>query len=334
LGESLGKSSDKSSGKSWRRQAIGGAAALGALAALVTVSGASAGPLDLAQGLFAPPSPVPDADGEQDGDRAGLLLRVERLEGDLRRANGAIEELQNQNERLADELKRFRDDVEFRLSGAKAPVASAAPAPAPAPSPAAAPPPRKNDAFDPNATPAAPGAPQALGATQPSAPLDLGPRVAEAPPPPAPAGPLKTPESGPTVIGSGLDFADGPRAQFNTAVEAYKAGQYQTAEDGFKAFLAANAAHKLTADAIFYLGESYLQRSRPREAAEQYLRLSTDYARSPRAPESMMRLGQSLAMLGNSEQACATFAEVSRRYPTAAASLKKNVEREMQKDHC
>ena len=85
---------------------------------------------------------------------------------------------------------------------------------------------------------------------------------------------------------------------------------------------------------MFYLGETYLQRSRPREAAEQYLKLSTDYSKSSRAPEGMMRLGQSLAMLGNTEQACATFAEVGKRYPAASAKVKKTVEREMQKDHC
>jgi TolA-binding protein len=48
----------------------------------------------------------------------------------------------------------------------------------------------------------------------------------------------------------------------------------------------------------------------------------------------MLRLGQSLAMLGNNEQACATFSEVGRRFPTAANAVKKGVEREMQKDHC
>ena len=85
---------------------------------------------------------------------------------------------------------------------------------------------------------------------------------------------------------------------------------------------------------MFFLGETYLQRSRPREAAEQYLKLSTDYAKSPRAPEGMMRLGQSLALLGNNEQACATFAEVGKRYPTASATVRRTVEREMQKDHC
>ena len=71
-----------------------------------------------------------------------------------------------------------------------------------------------------------------------------------------------------------------------------------------------------------------------REAVDYYLKLSTDYAKSPRAPEGMLRLGQSLAMLGNNEQACATFGEVGRRFPTATSGVKKTIEREMQKDHC
>ena len=48
----------------------------------------------------------------------------------------------------------------------------------------------------------------------------------------------------------------------------------------------------------------------------------------------MLRLGQSLALLGSNEQACATFAEVARRYPGAAPAVKKSAEHEMQKAHC
>ena len=127
---------------------------------------------------------------------------------------------------------------------------------------------------------------------------------------------------------------DQPREQFNAALAAFQAGQYPEAETGFKAFLAANPAHRLTPDAIFYIGETYLQRSRPREAAEQYLKVTTDYSKSSRAPESMVRLGQTLAALGNSDQACATLTEFGKRYPTASASVKKLAEHESAKDHC
>jgi tol-pal system protein YbgF len=136
------------------------------------------------------------------------------------------------------------------------------------------------------------------------------------------------------IVGSGVAMLDQPRDQFNAALQAFQAGQYPEAEVGFKSFLAANPAHRLTPDALFYIGETYLQRSRPREAAEQYLKVTTDYAKSARAPESMVRLGQTLAALGNNEQACATLAEFGKRYPSASASVKKLADREIAKDHC
>jgi tol-pal system protein YbgF len=277
-----------------------------------------------------PPGSIPlDSDS---GDLGALVVRIDHLEAELRRATGQIEELQNQNQRLEEQFKRFREDVEYRLGGAKPPGGPAAgPAATAMSDPAPTAKSRKNDAFDPGLDPNAPGKPKAMGTALPStplgAPLDIErPNGLSAAPKPA--------DPPPVVINSGLGFTDGPREQFNTAVEAYKAGQYADAEAQLKAFLAANPTHRLAADATFFLGETYLQRSRPREAAEQYLKLSTDYGRSVRAPDGMMRLGQSLAMLGNAEQACATFAEVGKRYPAASSQVRKTVEREMQKDHC
>ncbi len=48
----------------------------------------------------------------------------------------------------------------------------------------------------------------------------------------------------------------------------------------------------------------------------------------------MVRLGQTLAALGNKDQACATFSEFSRRFPTATPSVKRLADREMAKNHC
>ena len=46
---------------------------------------------------------------------------------------------------------------------------------------------------------------------------------------------------------------------------------------------------------------------------------------SGKAPESLLRLGQSLAALKQQEAACATLAEVDRKYPRASASVKRSV---------
>ena len=277
-----------------------------------------------------PPGSIP-LDSVDSSDPGALVVRIDRLEDELRRANGQIEELQNQNVRLQEQFKRFREDVEFRLSGAKPSGGAAPPPPVALSEPPPVVKPRKGDAFDPALDPNAPGAPRVIGSTAPSAPLGAPLEIER----PTPLGVAPKPaDAPPTIVTSGLDFTDRPKEQFNSAVEAYKAGQYVDAEAQLKAFLSSNSTHRLAPDAIFFLGETYLQRSRPREAAEQYLKLSTDFSRSTRAPDGMMRLGQSLAMLGNSEQACATFAEVGKRYPTASSQVKKTVEREMQKDHC
>jgi len=271
---------------------------------------------------LAPPADVPDANAP--ADESELPVRIDRLEAALRQANGEIEQLQNNQRRLEDALKKFQADVDFRLGQGGGPVAAA---PTAAPKSV-----KKADAFDPAADPNAPGAPKALGTTPPSLPLTpsapAGPPMALNKPPPA--------DAPPTVItaNNGIDFSDAPRQQYNDSLDAYRAGQYEKAEAGFKAFLAANPAHRLTADATFFLGESYLQRSRPRDAAEQYLKVSTDYSKSARAPMAMLRLGQSLAMLGNAEQACGTFAEFTKRYPAAEATLRKSVAREQERDHC
>jgi tol-pal system protein YbgF len=301
----------------------------------------AATPLAFAQSPY-PPGSVPGAD--DGGDPAALVLRVQRLEDELRHATGAIEELQNQQQRLQEQLKRFQEDVEFRFNGANGqrPIA-----PAPGPGASAAPnaplesPPMKpskhGDAYDPSIEPNAVGAPKPLGTTSPSAPLDQPEPVAGAPldlSHPGPVGPISDNDTPNVITGPGAPQPDGPREQLNAAIETFRGGQYEQAESQLRAFLAHNAGSRLIPEATFYLGESYFQRSRPREAAEQYLKLSTDYAKSPKAPEGMLRLGESLAMLGNNEQACATFGEVGKRYPTAAAAVKKSVEREMQKDHC
>jgi len=313
--------------------------------ACVTLAAPAQAQFDIFHRQAPPPADIPGgAPGEPD-DAGGLVVRINRLEEELRQAYGRIEELQNAQRQLEAQLQKFRQDVEFRFgdrSGGAPPEPNVAEAPLAPDQPAAAPRPRRSDAFDPNADPNAPGAPRPLGTTPPSAPLVRESPAPSAHEPPAPGAPLElgkgpppAPQpSGPMVVGSGVAMLDQPREQYNAALQAFQAGQYPEAETGFKAFLAANPAHRLSPDAIFYIGETYLQRSRPREAAEQYLKVTTDYSKSSRAPESMVRLGQTLAALGNSEQACATLGEFGKRYPTASASVKKLAEHESTKDHC
>ncbi len=71
-----------------------------------------------------------------------------------------------------------------------------------------------------------------------------------------------------------------------------------------------------------------------RDAAEAFLAVSTKYETTARAPDALLRLGQSLAALGEKEAACASLGEVLRKYPRASLSVKQSVDREQKRAHC
>jgi tol-pal system protein YbgF len=313
-------------------------------------------------------------------DSAQLLVRIGRLESQIRQITGQLEQMQFENHRLEEQLKKFQEDVDFRFHDG-APAAPAAKPPqkrseapeaqtfaddAPG-APGAPAPPRpisRGDAFEPSQNPGAPGAPRPLGSpasasrpaaegsmrrdenaasnieqNDPGAPLDLsngrsrtaGGAAAEAAAEPgAPSAPVVTTPGG-TVIAGAHNSA---RLEFDTALAFLKQKSYEDAEKGFAGFLEKNPKNKLASDAVYYLGESYYLRGRQREAAEQYLKLSTRYPESPRAPAALLRLGQSLSALGAKEQACATYGEIDRKYPNAPAMVKAGAEREAKRAQC
>src|SRR6185312_15202726 len=99
-------------------------------------------------------------------------------------------------------------------------------------------------------------------------------------------------------------------------------------------FLKKYPNERLLPEAQYWLGESQFQQQRYRDAAEAFLAVSTKYAESGKAPDALLRLGESLAALHQKEAACATFAEVGRKYPRASASVKQGVTRELKREHC
>ena len=109
---------------------------------------------------------------------------------------------------------------------------------------------------------------------------------------------------------------------------------YALGEEGFRVFLKKYPSDRLAPDAHYWLGETLFQRQRYRDAAESFLTVSTKYETAGKAPEALLRLGQSLSALGEKEAACATLGEIARKYPRASVSVKQNVEREQKRARC
>ena len=90
-------------------------------------------------------------------DASELIVRLNRLEGQIRQLSGQVEQLGYENRQLKEQLRKFAEDVEFRFQEQKGSRA--------APPAAAKPerPGRRSDAFDADGAAAAPGAPKPLG---------------------------------------------------------------------------------------------------------------------------------------------------------------------------
>jgi tol-pal system protein YbgF len=259
-----------------------------------------------------------------------LMLRVDRLEAQIRQLTGVIEQLQFRNQQLENQLRRMAEDGDPR--GAPRPAGQARPQIAPGPpAPAAVPAaPRRGDAFDPTQHPNAPGAPHTLGSLGvPAAPASRPGEIADASVG-VPAPPRVNPGGAPAT----LPPSQTPKDEFDLAYNYVLRRDYVLAEDGFRGFLSKYPNDRLTGDATFWMGESLYQRQRFRDAAEAFLNVSTKFEGNAKAPDALLRLGQSLAALGEKEAACASLGEVLRKFPRASAGVKAGVEREQKRVRC
>lgn len=149
-------------------------------------------------------------------------------------------------------------------------------------------------------------------------------------PPPPPRNPNATGAPQQTVMAPSAT----PKDEFALAHGYIQRKDYALAEESLRAFLKKHPNDRLVSDAHYWLGESLYQRQRYRDAAESFLAVSTKFEKSAKAPDALLRLGQSLAALGEREAACATLGEVVRKYPGASAGVKQSVDREQKRAKC
>jgi tol-pal system protein YbgF len=145
------------------------------------------------------------------------------------------------------------------------------------------------------------------------------------------------PQRGPGGAGAQvatLPPSDSPRDTYDMAYGYVTRKDYALAEDGFRGFLRRFPSDRLVPEAQYWLGETMFQRQRYRDAAEQFLGVSTKFENNARAPDALLRLGQSLAAMGEREAACASLAEVLRKYPRASVAVRQGVDREQKRVRC
>jgi tol-pal system protein YbgF len=254
----------------------------------------------------------------QDAGIASLNNRVGDLEATLTRLTGQMEQLDHRISEMNGRMERMQKDYDYKLCGIAAQQLGAS-----------------TDPNDPNALPcaggpqnAAPAAPPSGGGyiPPPSTPMPqqgaTNAPVHLAPPPGVlgtlPAGQANAPPRSGNGIETGmLPSVDVP-SQYQTAMKLLSQAQYDEARAQFRTFADANPQDPLAAQAVFWIANiAYVQKDYA-NASRSFAEELKKYPTSPRAPESMLKLGQSLIAMNQKKEGCTFLGALPAKYPTAS----------------
>lgn len=229
---------------------------------------------------------------------ADFEIRLQRMERSLSELTGRYEEAVYQMSQLKDRLERINGDVDFRLQALE-----------------------KG------------GGGGGLGggaATAPSAPASKTPDKPAAPPAAPPATAAKPADTKVAALPPGA----GPEKQYEHAFELLSKADYDRSEKEFREFLAKNKGHNLAGNAQYWLGETYYVRNKFVEAASAFAEAIQKYPKGTKAPDSLLKLGMSLAQLKQNADACTAFGQLVTKFPDASASIKRRAETERRRLSC
>lgn len=148
----------------------------------------------------------------------------------------------------------------------------------------------------------------------------------------APSGGAGAPQTLGMVSATAL--AGNEDADFEIGMQLLRQGDFDGAQSTFEGFIESYPSSDRLGEANFWLGESLYVRGRYADAATAYLTSARDHADGEKAPDSLLKLGMSLAALGQTDQACSAFNQVARSYPNASERLSRNVARELAANNC
>jgi tol-pal system protein YbgF len=299
-------------------------AAIAAVLAAMAAASAQSSPSSpgLLDGLFGGGDPAPSGRERAQAPAGDLVVRIDRLEAQVRQLTGVIEELQFRNQQLAEQLRHMQEDAEARSPDAAARGAPQPPAQARTPANptvarppvVAATPPRRGDAFDPTQNPTAPGAPRVLGSLPANGGAGQPAEVVEetstaTPPGRVPGEPLRlstlggvAPDGGPAAPGAGGAVpGDGPpRPPAAPGTQVATLPPSDSPKDNFD------------------LAYGYLQHKDYALAEESFHAFLRKFPSDRLAPDAEYWLGESMYQRQRYRDAAEAFLNVSTKYESTA----------------
>lgn len=143
-------------------------------------------------------------------------------------------------------------------------------------------------------------------------------------------GTLTESDSGAPVASAG----DPAAIQYENAFAALKGAQYDQAEREFSSFLSAYPNHALSANATYWLGETYYVRGQFEKAAKTF---AEGYKKDPKggkAADNLLKMGMSLSGMGKKTDACVALGQIEKEYSASAGPVLRRAEQEMTRLGC
>jgi tol-pal system protein YbgF len=124
------------------------------------------------------------------------------------------------------------------------------------------------------------------------------------------------------------------KEQYTFAFNLLRQTNYDLAEIALKEFISAHSDDPLAGNARYWLGETYYVRKSFRKAAQIFFEAFTKNSKGPKAADSLLKLGMSLAGFDKKEDACSTFSKVLSDFPKLSENLKNELARQRKRNSC
>ncbi len=256
--------------------------------------------------------------GSMSGNAYSLLDdRITALETQLQNVTGQVEKANFGIRELSAKIERMQADNDFRFKELEAKAGITAAPAAVAGTPVA------------GATGAA--AAGAAGGAAGSEPQGLAPAAGFLVHHGAKSGPEQKaaqPSAAPTLVGKT------PQEQYDYAFGLLRNSDYDAANAAFQAFIAQHPRDPLAGNAMYWRGQIPYSQGRYDQAAVIFLDVYEKYRKSPKAGESLLKVGLSMSNLGKKKDACAALHRFSAEFPDAAENLKRQSAAEKRKLGC
>lgn len=137
-----------------------------------------------------------------------------------------------------------------------------------------------------------------------------------------------------TLGGGGNPNTDPANRLYDSAFSDIRESKYESAAGKLDRFMSMYPSHSLAPNAQYWLAETYYVRGEYAQAARMFAQGYQDYPKGPKAGDSLLKLGLSLAQLGKKEDACLSYLQLKKEFPGVQSTVTRRADQEIKRLGC